>query len=179
MKNRSDVSCEYVQQLLLRKNPGELDVHVTEHLESCQKCREFQGLLTQFSNSTEAAAEESLQPDPQILKTLKNRLEETSATSNRRQKSNLFEPLLALFQRRIPVYQFLLAVFIAAIFYFSFIKTNWFEPKPQEPNVISQSEQQTIQPVEFPIQSQLDQTNQVGKSLAEDSISAKFRVSIL
>ncbi len=179
MKNRTEISCEEVQQMLLAQDIGELDDPLKQHLESCQKCRKFQMLLTEVSNSTQVTAEENLQPDPHILKTLKKKLKAQTASTGHKQTGNFFESLAALFRRRIPVYQVLLAVFIAAIFYFSFTKINLFEAELKEPRLISKSAKRTVQPVEFPVQTQLDQTHQIGKSLAEDSMLAKFRVSIL
>ncbi len=179
MKNRTEISCEEVRQMLLEKNTGELNKRIKQHLEFCQKCREFQELLTDISNSTRITAEENLQPDDQILGMLKKRFKAQTASTMHKHTGNFFESLLALFQRRIPVYQALLAVFIAGIFYFSFTKINFFKPQPEEPKLVLQSKKQTVQPLEFPFQSQLDQTNQIGKSLAEDSLLARFRVSIL
>jgi len=172
METRNNTSCEKIQELLLDQNTGKLDEMVTQHLTTCEKCREFQKTLTAISRSAQITSEDHLRPDPRIISTLKRNFRKQSISDN------FLELLVALFQKRIPVYQILLAVFIAAIFYFSFTKINFFQADSEEANLVSQSENQIIRSVEFPV-SRLEQDQQIGKSLSEDSLLAKFRVSIL
>lgn len=172
MQTGNDISCKKIQELLLDRNPGKLDEIVTWHLQTCEECREFQGALTAISDSAQISSEEYLQPDPRIMNALKRNLQKQS------NPNNLLESLLTLFQKRIPVYQILLGVFIAAIFYFSITKINFFPVEPEQSDVVLETENQVVQSVEFPVL-QLEQDQQIGKSLSEDSLSAKFRVSVL
>lgn len=209
MKNRNEIPCKEIWELLLDQSRSELSGSIKGHLETCQKCREFQKLLTEISNYTQISSEENLQPDPRILKLLKKNFKSQTASYMLKQRGRFFDPLLALFQKRIPIYQVLLAMFIAAIVYFSITKINISNTKPDELNFSAKGESQTTQLnkslrdrstnlqvdlrshgeesvdrstrrlVEFPVQTQLDQAHQIGRSLAEDSLLAKFRVSIL
>jgi hypothetical protein len=170
MKNRNDISCKEVQELLLDKNSGELPDSLKAHLETCQNCREFQNMLTEISNSTQL--EENLKPDPKIVRTLRKEFKKQTISTP------YFGPIIALFQKRIPVYQVVMAMFIAAIFYFTLIKIDISKPNPEGVKLTTQIEEQTIQSAEFPT-IPIDQDQQVGISLKEDSVLAKFRVSIL
>ena len=172
MKTRSDISCEKIQELLLDRNAEKLDEAITSHFDTCENCRQFYETVIVFSRSAEISPGDRPQPDPRIIDTLKRNFKRRSTTDN------FLEPLLALFHKRIPVYQIMLAVFIAAIFYFSIAKFDTSRTKPDEMNFSSQTENQPILPVEFPVLP-LEQHQQIGKSLAEDSLLAKFRVSIL
>lgn len=179
MENRNRISCEEIQLSLLTWNTGKLEGLIEQHLRSCEKCRQFQQLLIDISDSSQITEEENLHPDARILISLKKNFKARTTTSAEKQTGNLFNLLITLFRKRIPVYQVMLAVFIAGIIYFSFTEINFFKADFEEPNLRSQSGKQTIQPVEFPMQQQLDQNHQIGKSLAEDSLMAKFRVSVL
>lgn len=170
MKNRNDISCKKVQALLLDKNIGELPDSLKEHCETCQNCMEFQKLLTEISDTTQL--EKNLQPDPKIIKTLRKEFNKQTTSSP------YFEPIVSLFQKRIPVYQVILAMFIAAIFYFTFNKIDISKSNNEEIKLTNQVEGQTIQAAEFPVVP-LDRNQQFGISLKEDSVLAKFRVSIL
>lgn len=172
MKTRNEISCKEVQDLLLDRNKGEIPSSIKEHMESCQNCKEFQMLLVDISDATQLKAEKNLRPDPKIIKTLRKEFKK-QITPN-----PYIHPILALFQKRIPVYQVLLAMFIAAIFYFTFVKIDLFKPNSGEAKVSTQIDEQTIQSAEFPT-IPIDQDQQVGISLKEDSVLAKFRVSIL
>jgi len=179
MENKNDISCKEVQQSLLEHNNIKTNKRIGPHLESCEKCREFHQLLLEISESTQVNSDTDLQPDPGILRTLKENFELSNNRAALKQVGSLFESLTALFRKRIPVYQVMVAVFIAGIFYFSYSKLDLFKPHPDKQQLISQSLNPTVQPVEFPVQTPLDQDRQIGKSLAEDSVLAKFRVSIL
>lgn len=179
MENKNDISCKEVQQLLLDLDITDMDDRIGKHLSSCEICQEFHQLLLKISNSTKINSDESLQPDPGILKKLKGNFELSNHRAAPKQISNLFESLTTMLLKKIPVYQVMVAVFIAGIFYFSYSKLNLFRPHPDKQQLISQASNPTVQPVEFPAQAPLDQNRQIGKSLAEDSVLAKFRVSIL
>lgn len=179
MENKNEISCEEVQQLLLEQNVVKTDDRIGQHLESCDKCQEFQQFLLEISDSTQFNSTENLQPDPRILQRLKENFEASNAYALPKQTNSFFEYIKVLFRKRIPVYQVVVAVFIAAISYFSYTKIDFLKPKPEKQKLISQSLNPTVQPVEFPAQAPLDQDQQIGKSLAEDSVLAKFRVSIL
>ena len=170
MKNRNDIPCKEIQDLLLDKNSGELPDSLKAHLETCHNCQEFQKLLTEISDSTQL--EGNLKPNPKIIKTLRKEFKK-QATS-----TPYFESITALLQKRIPVYQVILAMFIAAIFYFTFTKIDLSKPDSGKVKLSTQIDEQTIQSAEFPT-IPIDQDQQVGISLKEDSVLAKFRVSIL
>ena len=172
MKTRNEISCKEVQDLLLDRNKGEIPSSIKEHIESCQNCKEFQILLVDISDATQLKAEKTLRPDPKTIKTLRKEFKKQTTPNP------YFQSILALFQKRIPVYQVLLAMFMAAIFYFTFVRIDLSKPHSGVVKLSTQIEGQTIQSAEFPT-IPIDQDQQVGISLKEDSVLAKFRVSIL
>lgn len=172
MKTRSEISCEKVQELLLDQSMENLDEEITGHLETCGNCRKFQRTLTAISRSARISREDDLSPDPRIIAMLKRNLRKKSTTNSP------FDSLLAFFQKKIPVYQIMVAVFIAAMLYFSVAKMSRFQANTNRADLASRPESEVIQSTEFPA-TQLDQDKQLGKSLSEDSLLAKFRVSIL
>jgi hypothetical protein len=172
MKTRNEISCENIQELLLDQSTENLDQRIIRHIEKCDDCRKFQMTLTTISRSARISPEENLTPDPRIIATLRRSFRKKTTTDNP------LESLLALFQKRIPVYQIMLAVFISATLYFSLTKMGLFQADTKRNNLVSQSGKEVIHPAEFPV-IQLEQDRQMGKSLSEDSLLAKFRVSIL
>lgn len=172
MEAKNNNSCERIRALLLDPKATELDKSTKRHLDTCEQCREFQNTLILISNAARIGSEEHPQPDPRIISLLKSNFEKQSPTNG------FLESLLALFQKRIPVYQILVAVFLAAIFYFSVTKISFSQADSEKASLDFQRGNQILQSVEFPTLP-LQQDQQIGKSLSEDSLSARFRVSVL
>jgi hypothetical protein len=178
-----NMKCDEIEGLLIQRHFDQItkdqSLLVEKHLKSCDRCRNYQKILSGLQESMTIGTKDKLVPDPAIRENVIRRMK-TVKTQPANIFENTWQSAKRMFEYRVPVYQALFTVALITLIYLGIrqmnFSTNQEVPSPQ--NVIHL---QVPIPTELSVIDNLEIVKQqkIGRSVSEDITLTRFIVSTM
>lgn len=173
------IQCQNIDNLISRKLSGELSGEenslLSEHLLHCQSCRSAVASAESLFESLYHSREKSLNPDPVIRQRLRKRVKELK----RKEKPAPRVPLsfiINIFKIRVPVYQAVLGMvfFFGILLYANYLTFPDSHPLSRAAETVQYADSTGLLDS---IKTSVPQ--KIGRSIREDSLLAKFFMTVM
>lgn len=173
------VNCAQAEEMLIRKGFDDLTDQegalLMGHLQSCEHCREVQGVVMKMQDSLSISRETLLMPDPEIRQAVRGRMKSAS-----RVRDGYFSALghfvVRALQYRIPVYQVVAGTAILIIAVLGKEKLMISDPHRMEVNRSEPVPQEmpALQPHQALDHLKTIDSQKIGRSVREDSLLVNY-----
>jgi hypothetical protein len=178
--SENKTSCADVEDLLIRKGFEPLTDResrlLMEHLQACERCRSLQNLTIRTQTLLDISSETGLTPDPSIAQAVRRRMRSAARAGDKRDRP-VWGAVLRVLQHRIPVYQAVLGAVVITAVWVGVKKQPAPRPAEFSRPEKTQEERPGLTPQKAPDRLSAVDRPQVGRTIREDSLLAKFIVS--
>ncbi len=178
MKKSNPLTCAASEDLLIRQQAVDLNKEqkekLTQHLQHCPLCQQFQKLLATMSQSMKIREQSALKPDPAIRRSIIRKIKRTRIEQTTFLQVTL-SMLRKLLQYRIPVYQAILGMLLVSLIIWGSVKFPfWKQQNFRNSHHLTQEVNDEGKQIEMLNCLDILEPQKVGTSVSEDTMLIKF-----
>jgi len=177
----SKITCSNIESLLIKGKLEEItnieQKMIRNHIEVCEKCRNYESVLINISDTMKIDKRSTIKSSPAIKKNILHKMKSIYNNEYKSYKTN-WNKLWSVFEYRIPIYQALsiMVVVFLVLFGLNYINVTNIDKSTQR-NVLKHSEKLSSSYADTSDSLQRFNDQNIGRNIQEDSLLIRFVVT--